>query len=199
MNLLSRDTLINTRKKIINIVAFLLALPTILFLIGVPLPIRFNDPFFNYVFVSIAAILFPMVTIYWSLHFKKDLFKVIGVSSSALLYIPVILLLIVNVTSMIDIKIEGVDSGFERLKHLSHGQYEYVLYRTNGGVTTSFALVLRKEKPLFAGMKTVERVYRKYRAREASLEIIDARFLQLNIEPYGAKDKAETVAIDIKG
>gem|GEM_PF-3814783 len=59
-------------------------------------------------------------------------------------------------------------------------------------------LILRKERTLGLGIKSVEPVYRKPDAREGSLTIVDHNILELRIEPLDKGGKIETFTYNIR-
>ncbi|WP_207637039.1 hypothetical protein [Desulfosporosinus sp. OT] len=49
--------------------------------------------------------------------------------------------------------------GFEQIKNLSLDNSDIVAYRTNGGATTSFGILVMQEKNIIPGIKLVKRIY----------------------------------------
>ena len=99
--------------------------------------------------------------------------------------------------SFSDISVEGVDTSFDKISEVESNGSTYRLYRTNGGATTSFGLVLRKEAKLTSNIKTVKVIFSKYQAREGTLMLINKNSLELRIEPYNENDKLEVITLTI--
>ncbi|KXJ59912.1 MAG: hypothetical protein AXW14_01150 [Alteromonas sp. Nap_26] len=62
--------------------------------------------------------------------------------------------------------IEDIDYSFEKKQLIKVDNENYQVYRTNGGGTTKFGIIVRKEVPLFGGLNYVQRVFSAYPASE---------------------------------
>jgi hypothetical protein len=80
--------------------------------------------------------------------------------------------------------VRGSDPSFEPVAELSATRQDYRLYRTNGGATNAFGLVLRKEIAVLPGLRVVSRVYESYPAAEGSLDRTSGTTGRLTIEAY---------------
>lgn len=100
---------------------------------------------------------------------------------SVLLLIP----LMFTISDIADIAETGQDTSFEKIDDQIMRGHHYRLYRTNGGATTSFGLVLRQESESFLGMKRVSVIKTAYPASDAKLEIMPSGLARLTIQPYG--------------
>jgi hypothetical protein len=87
-----------------------------------------------------------------------------------------------------------IDYSFEKLNEIKHKNGYYRLYRTNGGATTSFGLVLRAESEEFLGIKLVDRVFSKYKASEATMNIVGEN-IELQIQPYSNEEVVQSVLV----
>jgi hypothetical protein len=91
------------------------------------------------------------------------------------------------------IKKQGVDYSFEKIDSLRVNDKNYVLYRTNGGATTAYGLVLRSEKEFISGINVVRAIYNKYKASESSLTLLGGKQTEMEIQPHGI----DVVTIDL--
>ena len=161
-----------------------------------PIELRFENTKYNYLFTSILCILLPSLIFISSFTFSKKL-KVIGIISSLILSIPCAVTFLFTSNSFKQIHTKGIDLSFEKIKEIELNDSKYRLYRTNGGATTSFGLVLRKETLLIKGINIVEVMFYKYKASESSLTLINEQAIELRIEPYQKNDKAEVIKLTI--
>jgi hypothetical protein len=95
------------------------------------------------------------------------------------------------------IKKEGIGYSFEKIDSLNVNDIDYVLYRTNGGATTSYSLVLRSEQNIFPNINVVKVIYSKYKASESTLSLLSKNQIKMQIQPYAIDDELYTVKIDI--
>jgi len=159
--------------------------------------IRFVDTAKNYLFVMVLSILLPISILTWSLNRASKLKKVNGIIISLILVIPCYFVATVASSNFEDIKNNGVDYSFEKINKLQINDNNYVLYRTNGGATTSFGLVLRFEKPFIKGLKFVKVIYSKDKASESTLEFEADNRITMHIQPYNKGDDVEVVSFDL--
>jgi hypothetical protein len=91
----------------------------------------------------VLAIILPFSALLWSLFRDSKSSKVAGIIFSVCLAAPCYIVFIFANSDYSDIKNEGIDYSLEEINRLQVNNNNYVLYRTNGGATTSFGLVLR--------------------------------------------------------
>lgn len=110
--------------------------------------IRFDSLLLNNV-CMIFVLLIPTVLMIKGLIFRSLVAKILN---TLIWVIPCILgiLLIPFIIAPI---------GFEQIKSLSLDNSDIVAYRTNGGATTSFGILVRQEKNIVPGIKLVKNVY----------------------------------------
>ena len=144
---------------------------------------RFDNPTLNYSTFMLLELLVPISLIWLSKQisgFWRGLLIVIALAS----LIPIALItLLTFATSKIDEN--GKDLSFYKISELRGESNYYRLYRTNGGATTSFGLVLRREKPIFFGLKLVSPVKGFYPASKGSLEKLSSTTARLIVLPNG--------------
>ncbi|MBO1520716.1 hypothetical protein [Oceanisphaera pacifica] len=184
-------------KQVSNILLIIVTLTTCLNMIYFPWELRFVNTKYNYLFVMVLAIILPISAFFWSTLRDTKSVKVIGVIISVCLAIPCFLTFTFAKLDYADITTKGVDYSFEEINRLKVGDESYVLYRTNGGATTSFGLVLRMEKEIALGINAVNVIYSKYKASESSLELTNENQIKMQIQPYDKHGKVEVVVLSI--
>lgn len=140
-------------------------------IVDMPLELRFEQAEYNYLFVMALGVLLPLSLLATSVLYKERLNLWVIVPACSLLVIPCGLVAFVAYDSFLSIRHGGVDESFEKIGELTANDIHYRLYRTNGGATTAFGLVLRKENELLAGVKSVEVLFSQYRAVDGTLSL----------------------------
>jgi hypothetical protein len=147
--------------------------------------VRFDDPRLHYLTVGVA-LLIPSICILILLIFTKSKIRIWGViilSPIALVSSLLFLGWLFLVTLWIpDVLLHDVDYSFERLRTVTVGDRHLTVYRTNGGATTSFGIVVREEKSITPGISWVKRVYEAYPADDVLIELKKDGSLQFT--PY---------------
>ena len=184
-------------KQVSNIILAIIIVITSLNMIDFPWELRFTDVKNNYLFVMVLSILLPFSASLWSLFRDSKPSKVAGIILSLCLSAPCYIVFIFANSDYADIKNEGIDYSFEEINRLRVNDNSYVLYRTNGGATTSFGLVLRLEKKVAFGLNVVNVIYSKYKASESTLESIGSQQIKMQIQPYDKHGKVEVVVLNI--
>ena len=158
--------------------------------------LRFFNAKYNYLFVMLLAIALPVSTFLWALFRESKSITILGIITSLCLIFPCLFTFTFAQLSYFDIKADGVDYSFEEINRLNVDNKNYILYRTNGGATTAFGLVLRLEKEIGLSIKAVHVLYSKYEAYESSLELINDHQIKMEIQPYD-NGKVEVVVLNI--
>lgn len=182
-----------TPNKIAN--ALLIA-TIVLWLLPILFGVRFLNPFYNLCYAMFIAFISPFILLFKSLVLERRWKKIIGALISLIVALPCALFLFFESYTAFDIHDSGKDPGFELIQEVSKDKYNYRLYRTNGGATTSFGLDLRKERNVGMGIKTTHSIHGKYPASDGKMEIRDEKILILTIEPY-LKGKPEEVTFQL--
>ncbi len=78
----------------------------------------------------------------------------------------------------------GVDASFEPISVHDFGDQRLIAYRTNGGATTSFGIVLRQELPIIPGVMLARPVYTVYPGHDVSISRVDERTFRFESPPY---------------
>ncbi|EGW39762.1 hypothetical protein DOT_2377 [Desulfosporosinus sp. OT] len=110
--------------------------------------IRFDSRLLNSVF-TIFVLLIPTVLMIKGFFFRSLVAKILN---TLIWVIPCILGIL-----LMPIMIAPI--GFEQIKNLSLDNSDIVAYRTNGGATTSFGILVMQEKNIIPGIKLVKRIY----------------------------------------
>lgn len=178
------------------VATFTIVTVTCLNIIDLPIKLRFEEAKYNYLFVSILSIALPL-SIFLSSFTLKKWARIMTIIISIVVAFPSMIVFFFASESFSDISVEGVDTSFDKISEVESNGSTYRLYRTNGGATTSFGLVLRKEAKLTSNIKTVKVIFSKYQAREGTLMLINKNSLELRIEPYNENDKLEVITLTI--
>ena len=120
-----------------------------------------------------------------------------GIIISVCLAAPCYIVFIFANSDYSDIKSKGTDYSFEEINRLQVNNNNYVLYRTNGGATTSFGLVLRLETEVACGLNVVNVIYSKYKASESTLELTGSNQIKMQIQPYDEHGKVDIVLLSM--
>jgi hypothetical protein len=96
-----------------------------------------------------------------------------------------LLLLPVAMCSAITISEGGVDPSYVPVRSHSLGASQVRAFRTNGGATTSFGIVLVHELRLLPGLLLVRPLGGMYPAYDAELQLAAPNILEARFHPYG--------------
>tara|TARA_Y100001956_G_scaffold81081_1_gene97714 strand:+ start:35 stop:592 length:558 start_codon:yes stop_codon:yes gene_type:complete len=184
-------------KLISSIILAVVILLTSLNIVDLPWELRFADAKNNYFVVMLLAISLPLSAFLFSLCRETKSIRTTGLFISVFLVFPCFIVAMFASWDYERIKAEGVDYSFEEINRLKFNNSNYVLYRTNGGATTSYSLVLRLEKKLGFGLNLVNVIYSKYKASESTLEFIDNNQIKMQIQPYDKHDEVEVVLLSL--
>jgi len=187
-----------TKLKIISVAtASIIALISVLNMIDMPVELRFEKVEYNYVFAMALCVALPLSIFFMTCLLKERWKMYVGVGFSILLALPSFLTYYVASVDYEDIRNEGVDASFEKIDEVAVGDSVIRLYRTNGGATTSFGLVARRETKLIQGINVVEVLFSKYKASEGTMKLIDEFSIELKIQPYSENEGVEVVTLKI--
>jgi hypothetical protein len=133
-------------------------------IIGSIFGLRFESPRLNYLFFGIA-LLCP-----WFIDFQVILNKHDVIANTfgwtlRTLSIPLFAIwLFIVVIGLPDVITRDVDYSFEPVQSIEIEGKHYQVYRTNGGATTSFGIVVREQTKLLPGLFYEKEVYAEYPA-----------------------------------
>lgn len=184
-------------KKAIFSITLLVVVIAALNMADLPKELRFEETKYNYLFVMVLCILLPLSLILTSLNLKERANRYGCLAVSLLLILPASFLYMVVSTDYDKLSRGAVDGRFEKIDEIEVGESKYRLYRTNGGATTAFGLVLRKESAISEHINVVEVIFSKYQAAESTLRLIDKNSIELQIEPYSKDEHVQVVELKI--
>ncbi|MGL4612875.1 MAG: hypothetical protein ACRCVV_03050 [Shewanella sp.] len=194
----NEQSVMRTKLKIISVAtASIIALISVLNMIDMPVELRFEKVEYNYVFAMALCVALPLSIFFMTCLLKERWKMYVGVGFSILLALPSFLTYYVASVDYEDIRNEGVDASFEKIDEVAVGDSVIRLYRTNGGATTSFGLVARRETKLIQGINVVEVLFSKYKASEGTMKLIDEFSIELKIQPYSENEGVEVVTLKI--
>ena len=162
----------------------------ILTIIKFPTEIRFQNPYYNYLFVMSLFILLP-ISIFIKIYSSQNKLMWVLISLPILFFSSIIILFITSDLS--DINTYSIDPSFELTKQVEYNNTLYKLYRTNGGATTDYGLILMKENNLPLGLKLTKILWEQYHENNATLELIQPNKLKLEIQPYSTHKKVNSI------
>lgn len=132
--------------------------------------IRFQNQLSNLRFIVIILSMPFLLTIYG--FFLENFFvKIISIIIEGLISIIAfvfVLIISINIGSTIE---AGYNPGFEKIKNYQAEKYEVNTYRSNGGATTSYGIVIRQEKKIIPGIILVRNIYNEYPRYDIEYEI----------------------------
>jgi hypothetical protein len=163
---------------------------TLIFYVTFRLPMvpRFEDERLNYA-TFIILVLAPPFSLLW-ITFKcfNGLFKWLLFVVSVFLAVPTGIASLFALDDLSYFINHGVDESFKKIDELETEGNFYRLYRTNGGATTAYGLVVRQEHPLYFGLKLKRNVV-SFDAYEGKLTQVSPRKIRLHFVGNDHKQK----------
>lgn len=184
-------------KRVAVIVTSIIMLVCALNMIDLPVELRFEKAQYNYLFVMVLCVALPLSIFVTSFLLKERWKTFLGVGLSLALVLPSLLTYYFASSGYEEIRDKGVDTSFEKITEVQVGHSTLRLYKTNGGATTSYGLVARKETRLLRGLNVVEVLFSKYKASQGAFKVVDEHSVELEIQPYTEEDNAEVVRLRI--
>ena len=92
--------------------------------------------------------------------------------------------------------LKDVDLSFEKMRQDVINDEKYAIYRTNGGVLTSFGIVVRREGKVLPGLLQVKQICERYPADDVQLLKRNAESLDCIFPPYGTK-RPDTIIVSV--
>jgi hypothetical protein len=157
--------------------------------------IVFTSPLIN-VLMFLIALLLPGAASLIIIWRCRGVLRLVGATMAAVLGLPSVLLVPLTVLFGFD----GVrlynDTSFQRLRDLPVGRYHAVLYRTNGGATTAYGIIVRQELPLFLGLRLVRNIYHTYRISDVELKVLGPNTIRVVPGQYAQPPGAKTIHLE---
>jgi Ca2+/Na+ antiporter len=166
----------------------------VLNIIDFPIEIRFQNSSLNYLFVMILSILLPL-SIFFKAIFNEKKIQLIIIAF--VVAFPSYIVFVIAQSCYQDIKTDGINNSFKQLQEIPKNHKYYRLYLTDGGATTAQGIELREETVLPLGLKLISPIFKKYKAKEASIKFIAPNTLKIEIQPYSKGDKIYIKEIEI--
>ena len=151
-----------------------------------PVGLRFTPGPLNSA-VLFTALLFPCVALALLMWRHRGASRTVGAIFVGLLALPSLFLASC-------ILLFGDQEGMERLRDGQTGGYHFVVYRTNGGATTSFGICVRQELLLPLGLHFVREVYRHNRSNDATVKVLAPDAIKI-ISSSNEEPKAEIIRL----
>lgn len=157
-----------------------------------PVVPRFEVPWLNYAAFILFVLALPLALLWLAFHIHKGPKRWIVISLVIIVLLPAALPVLFATIDLTDTFKTGVDLSFERINEVKSDNSYYRLYRTNGGATTSYGLVLRKEQSLLPGLKVVKVLKNFYPAYDGRFEPTTPDKMRLIILPYKPEDQEQS-------
>ena len=161
--------------------------------------LRTSSPLVNHS-IMLLILLIPLVLLVLAVAIKPTWLKTIVI-------VGILPLLFLSALSGFFAAIElshiwttGQDQSFVPITSVKLQSSRVVVYRTDGGATTSFGIVARHERVLFPGILLVRNIYHVYPGSEAQLTIIDPTTIKIVSPPYDSerRPKPDEAVIRLK-
>jgi hypothetical protein len=139
----------------------------------------------NFVIYLILILLF--INSFW---LRRSWLKALSITLSGLFcFVGLIYIFFFTLDDIDSIKRNGKDPGVECIREISIDKTKIKAYRTNGGATTDFGIVVREEKELFLGVLLTNTLYSEYHRDTVILKSNDKTLLILDRELNVVKKK----------
>ena len=146
---------------------------------------RFTNLLANY-FGGLIFCLSPMFLFYNSAYLSHNFLELL----SAIIFIPLSLLfLVILLFVIIDISnkiMKGKDYSFENIHKIMTGDFDIKIYRSNGGATTAFGIIVRQEREILPGLLLVKELYPKYDCDDIKYKMDDKKTLLIDNYQLGS-------------
>ena len=137
--------------------------------------LRFPHPTANYVIVAMAMLL-PGAALLLADTLRSMILRVVVGICTGLACLPAALYLLLAFVGVVTTVFRGgVDGGFEPIQAVAVDRSILRVYRTNGGATTAFGIVVRQEMTIAPGVRLVRNVYSAYPADTAQVGAVTRR------------------------
>ena len=160
--------------------------------------IRFEYVFLNYFSVVLACI-FPVISLTLVFRCSIKWIKIIGISIyslSSLITLPLLFIILLFTYDNYQNYLGNKDYSFEKISTHKIGQNHISVFRTSGGATTSFGIVIRQENTILPGLLYTKRLYSRYKAYTAIISKVDQDKIKCIIPEYNEVN-ADTVFITL--
>lgn len=143
--------------------------------------LSFVHPLFN-VWIFVGTLLTPGI-IFLLLPFSRlwTPLKIIG----CCITLPLALLCLLGIIFILPEASESLNTcinpAYTLLKSIALGATRIAVYRTNGGATTDFGVVVERQRFPFPGIKCVEPVANAYHVSDAELTFLDEHHIRCHI------------------
>ena len=130
--------------------------------------------------IGIAGLSLPFFLFMSAFFIKRVATKFLLILASGLFSVVCFLLMFFLAIDLVDLAAhDGEDSGFECINELPYEGSLIKVYRTNGGATTSFGIIVRKETRILPGILFVKQYLDLYPGDTVGIKIIDQNKLEL--------------------
>ena len=178
------EDIVHRRPPRIALAVFLTSVAVLIALLSCDTTPRFEAEALNYASAIALAIVIPAsLTRMAAKSSAKPLHWTAGIAI-ALVWVPFGLFALFASIGLDEVLADGLDTGFEPVAELQGTGVRYRFYLTDGGATTAYGLVLRRERPVVPGMMLIDVLHSDYPAHDATMvRLADGR-ARLDVLPY---------------
>lgn len=182
----------HARSKRLMYVALVVASGTALAAIYYYWPgLRFEYDPANYVVYAIVHLSLPVTIFPLAFSCVNRLARAAIVAIAIVVTLPTAVLAISALAHAYELVHTGHDQALQLVGHLEHSGVHYRLYLTKADPYKAHSLLLRREKPLFLGLKRVEQLREFYGTQDGVLVVLSNERGQVTTKPYTPHFKTE--------
>ena len=74
---------------------------------------------------------------------------------------------------------DGKDYTLEAIQEIQHNERKIKVYRTDGGATTAFGIIIQEEKQIAPGILLIDELFNQYRLDTIGIKLITGNKLQV--------------------
>ena len=158
--------------------------------------LRFVNPSFNYLLFA-AGQLVPFAVFLRLFRVRDREIRTLGfVIVTPVCFVSALLFLFAGL-AFLDTAGSSKDASCELQQTVAQVSPPVKVYRTNGGATTSFGILIQQERAVLPGVVWAEPLYYAYPAAEVDVKVIDRHHVRCIFPPYYPDDSAKVVTLKV--
>lgn len=135
--------------------------------------LRFTSPAANLAFFALALLL-PTVAAVLAWRVRPRHARLVAMCTLVPVAVGTLLLDVVVALMLVTTIQQREEPGFALVRELVVDGRDLHVYRTSGGATRGYGVIVRQELPMLPGVRLVREVYRRYPAEDATIEATTA-------------------------
>lgn len=137
--------------------------------------LRFQYPLANQIFM-LFLLFIPWILVVNGFLFKRLLLKILNL---IFLIIPCLIALPFAFFIIVGIVTSSYQNAFMPIHHLNLKSFSVTAYRTNGGATTAYGIVVQQEKKILPGVLLVKKLYKEYPGEDILIKRISDNVIEI--------------------